>query len=136
MTNTQLFLSIGIPILFNGLLIQMLNNHMHKLSDLQGKLFVERLKNMEDVIDGAAQAYWDQTEYRSVVRAGIFRWWLRLHEKGGKVNEMGCHHKQEGFVDEYIAAAGIADDKKGPLFRAAIGRMGKLSDRPMSRVDA
>jgi site-specific recombinase XerD len=19
------------------------------------------------------------------------RWWLRLHEKGGKVNEMGCH---------------------------------------------
>jgi hypothetical protein len=21
------------------------------------------------------------------------RWWLRLHEKGGKVNEMGCHHK-------------------------------------------
>jgi site-specific recombinase XerD len=23
------------------------------------------------------------------------RWWLRLHEKGGKVNEMGCHHKLE-----------------------------------------
>jgi integrase/recombinase XerD len=21
------------------------------------------------------------------------RWWLRLREKGGKVNEMGCHHK-------------------------------------------
>jgi integrase/recombinase XerD len=64
------------------------------------------------------------------------RWWLRLREKGGKVNEMGCHHKLEGFLDAYIAAAGIADDKKGPLFRAAIGRTGKLSDRPMSRVDA
>lgn len=64
------------------------------------------------------------------------RWWLRLHEKGGKVNEMGCHHKLEQFLDEYIAAAGIAADKKGPLFRAAIGRTGKLSDRPMSRVDA
>jgi integrase len=50
------------------------------------------------------------------------RWWLRLHEKGGKVNEMGCHHKLEEYLDAYIAAAGIADDKKGPLFRAAIVR--------------
>jgi integrase/recombinase XerD len=64
------------------------------------------------------------------------RWWLRLHEKGGKVNEMGCHHKLEEYLDAYIAAADIAKDKKGPLFRAAIGRTGKLSDRPMSRVDA
>jgi site-specific recombinase XerD len=64
------------------------------------------------------------------------RWWLRLQEKGGKVNEMGCHHKLEQYLDEYIAAAGIVDDKKGPLFRAAIGRTKKLSDRPMSRVDA
>ena len=64
------------------------------------------------------------------------RWWLRLKEKGGKVNETGCHHKLEAHLDAYIAAAGIAEDKKGPLFRAAIGRTGKLSDRPMSRVDA
>ena len=64
------------------------------------------------------------------------RWWLRLREKGGKVNEMGCHHKLEQFLDEYMAAAGIAEDKKGPLFRAAIGRTGKLSGRPLSRVDA
>ena len=64
------------------------------------------------------------------------RWWLRLHEKGGKVNEMGCHHKLEEYLDAYIAAAGITKDRKGPLFRAAIGRTGKLSDRPMSRVDA
>jgi integrase/recombinase XerD len=42
----------------------------------------------------------------------------------------------EEYLDAYIAAAGIAGDKKGPLFRAAIGRTGKLSDRPMSRVDA
>ena len=64
------------------------------------------------------------------------RWWLRLKEKGGKVNEMGCHHKLEQYLDEYIAAAGIVQDKKGPLFRAAIGRTGKLSERSMSRVDA
>jgi integrase len=27
------------------------------------------------------------------------RWWLRLREKGGKVNEMGCHHKLEQYLD-------------------------------------
>jgi hypothetical protein len=43
------------------------------------------------------------------------RWWLRLKEKRGKVNEMGCHHKLEQYLDEYITAAGIAEDKKGPL---------------------
>jgi integrase/recombinase XerD len=64
------------------------------------------------------------------------RWWLRLQEKGGKVNEMGCHHKLDQYLDAYIAAAGIAEDKKSPLFRSAIGRTGKLSDRPMSRFDA
>jgi len=64
------------------------------------------------------------------------RWWLRLHEKGGKVNEMGCHHKLEQYLDEYIAAAGIGEDTKSPLFRAAIGKTKKLSDRPMSRFDA
>ena len=42
----------------------------------------------------------------------------------------------KNYLDAYIAAAGIATDKKGPLFCAAIGRTGKLSDRPMSRVDA
>jgi site-specific recombinase XerD len=64
------------------------------------------------------------------------RWWLRLQEKGGKINEMGCHHKLEQYLDEYIAAAEIGEHKKGPLFRAALGKTKKLSDRPMSRFDA
>lgn len=64
------------------------------------------------------------------------RWWLRLQEKGGKVNEMGCHHKLEQFLDEYITAAGIGDDRRGPLFRSAVGRTKRLSAKPMSRVDA
>jgi site-specific recombinase XerD len=50
------------------------------------------------------------------------RWWLRLREKNGKVNEMPCHHKLEEYLDAYIKAAGIADDRKGPLFRAALGK--------------
>ena len=54
------------------------------------------------------------------------RWWLRLHEKNGKLNEMPCHHKLEDYLDAYIEAAGIAGDRKGPLFRAAIGKTRKL----------
>jgi len=30
------------------------------------------------------------------------RWWLRLHEKGGKRHEMPAHHKLEQFLDEYL----------------------------------
>jgi site-specific recombinase XerD len=63
------------------------------------------------------------------------RWWLRLREKNGKVNEMPCHHKLEAYLDAYISAAGIADDRKGPLFRAAIRRTKKLAGHAMSRVD-
>ena len=63
------------------------------------------------------------------------RWWLRLHEKNGKVNEMPCHHKLEEYLDVYIKAAGIADHRKGPLFRAAIGKTKKLGGGAMSRTD-
>ena len=55
------------------------------------------------------------------------RWWVRLHEKGGKRHEMPAHHKLEAFIDEYLAAAGIRDDGKGPLFRSAIGKTGVLT---------
>jgi site-specific recombinase XerD len=64
------------------------------------------------------------------------RWWLRLHEKGGKRHEMPAHHKLEQFLDEYLAAAGIREEGKTPLFRSAAGRTGMLTDRPMHRVDA
>jgi site-specific recombinase XerD len=64
------------------------------------------------------------------------RWWLRLHEKGGKRHEMPAHHKLERFLDEYLDAAGICDGGKTPLFRSAAGKTGTLTDRPMHRVDA
>ncbi|MBB5061649.1 site-specific recombinase XerD [Granulicella aggregans] len=63
------------------------------------------------------------------------RWWLRLHEKNGKVHQMPCHHKLEAYLDAYLAAAGIRQDGKGWLFRSAIGRTGKLTNRPVSRTD-
>lgn len=63
------------------------------------------------------------------------RWWLQLREKNGKVNEMPCHHKLEFYLDEYIKAADIERDRKGPLFRTALGKTGQLSNRPMGRTD-
>ena len=63
------------------------------------------------------------------------RWWLRLHEKGGKRHEMPSHHKLEAFLDEYLAAAGIRDDGKTPC-SAARGRTGTLTGKPMHRIDA
>ena len=64
------------------------------------------------------------------------RWWLRLHEKGGKRHEMPAHHKLEQFLDDYLDAAGIRDGGKSPLFRSALGRTGILTDRPLHRIDA
>jgi site-specific recombinase XerD len=63
------------------------------------------------------------------------RWWLRLREKNGKINEMPCHHKLEAYLDAYIDVAGIEEDCKGPLFRAAIGKTKKLGAGRMSRID-
>ncbi len=42
------------------------------------------------------------------------RWWLRLHEKGGKRHEMPAHRKLEQFLDEYLDATGIRDQGKTP----------------------
>jgi integrase/recombinase XerD len=55
---------------------------------------------------------------------------------GGKRHEMPAHHKLEAFLDEYLAAAGIREDDKGPLFRSASGKTGAPTRNPMSRIDA
>ncbi len=64
------------------------------------------------------------------------RWWLRLHEKGGKRHEMPAHHNLEAYLDAYIEAAGIQEEGKSPLFRSFIRRTGMLTANPMHRVDA
>ena len=64
------------------------------------------------------------------------RWWVRLHEKGGKEHAMPTHHNLEAWMDAYLHAAGIADQKKSPLFRTTPGRTGILTADGMTRVDA
>jgi integrase/recombinase XerD len=64
------------------------------------------------------------------------RTWVRLHEKGGKRHEMPCHHKLETYIEAYTEGARLAGDVKGFLFRTAIGRTGRLSERPMTQADA
>ena len=60
------------------------------------------------------------------------RWWLRLHEKGGRFHEVPAHHLAEQYLDDYIAATGIGADPKGPLFRS-LDRRHQLTDRRIHR---
>jgi len=79
------------------------------------------------------------------------RWWLRLHEKGGKFHEVPAHHKIEEYLDPYLEAlhtqaaprtgvrglAGAQEtDRNAPLFRTAAGRTGMLTGNAMTRNDA
>jgi site-specific recombinase XerD len=64
-------------------------------------------------------------------------WRLRLHEKGGKHHAMPCHHALAEALHAYIAAAGIAEDRKGWLFRTSRGHNATaLSEQPMNQSDA
>ena len=64
-------------------------------------------------------------------------WELRLHEKGGKHHVMPCHHSLAEALRAYTEAAGIADDRKGFLFRTSKGHRGvELALDPMGQPDA
>jgi integrase/recombinase XerD len=62
------------------------------------------------------------------------RSWVRLHEKGGKRHEVPCHHSLDEYLDAWIAAAKISDEKKGPLFRS-FKKGNKLTTNPLTRTD-
>lgn len=62
------------------------------------------------------------------------RLWLRLHEKGGKYQEMPCHHSLEEYLREYIEAADLQD---GPLFQShGRGRGGRPNGRRLHRTES
>ncbi len=67
------------------------------------------------------------------------RLWLRLHEKGGKVHDMPCHHALQDYLHAYIDGCGLACDPKGALFRT-VGRAaeggGELTTTPLAQANA
>ena len=62
------------------------------------------------------------------------RWSFRMHEKGGKFHTVPAHHKAEEYVDAYLDAAGIRNEKWAPLFRT-VNREKQLTANALSRVD-
>jgi site-specific recombinase XerD len=63
------------------------------------------------------------------------RWWIRLHEKGGKHHEVPAHHKLEHYLDVYLEAAGLAGRKGEPLFRT-LDRRRQLTGRRLTPREA
>ena len=63
------------------------------------------------------------------------RWWVRLHEKGGKRHEMPAHHNLEEYMAGYLEAAGHAHEKDTPLFRTAKGKTQQLTRRRMAQPE-
>ncbi len=62
------------------------------------------------------------------------RWWIRLHEKGGKRHEVPAHHNAEEYLYAYLDAAGIRDQQKSPLFRS-VDKQKKITLNPITRTD-
>src|SRR5208337_2764147 len=64
-------------------------------------------------------------------------WTIRLHEKGGKEHRMPCHHALAEMLHAYIAAAGIAEDRRSWLFRTSPRHNAAiLTEKPMDQKDA
>jgi site-specific recombinase XerD len=61
---------------------------------------------------------------------------LCLHEKGGKEHRVPVHHRLVEYLEIYLDAACIRDERGGPLFRSARGRTGELTDRALDPVNA
>ena len=55
------------------------------------------------------------------------RGWVRLHEKGGKVTELPCHHNLDQYLEEWVATSGLGTEPEAPLFPTL--RHGRLTDR-------
>jgi integrase/recombinase XerD len=64
------------------------------------------------------------------------RWWVRLHEKGGKRHEVPAHHNLEACMDAYLHSADLLEAKRSPLFRFARRRTGELTAQALHRIDA
>ncbi len=63
------------------------------------------------------------------------KWWFRFREKNSKMHHVPAHHIANEYLDAYMLAADLVDEKKTPLFRS-VTRHGQLTERAMTRNDA
>jgi integrase len=63
------------------------------------------------------------------------RYWIRLHEKGGRYHEMPLHHKAEEYLLTYMEAANLPGQRATPLFMT-LDRDRNLTAKRMNRNDA
>lgn len=63
------------------------------------------------------------------------RFWIRLHEKGGRYHEMPLHHTAEQYLMDYMDAGMLHGVKGLPLF-CTLGRRRDLTENRMHRNDA
>ena len=66
---------------------------------------------------------------------GKKRWKFRFLEKGGQHHTVAAHHLAQEYVDEYLEAAGIEEQKKSPLFRS-FNRKRQLTERRLHQREA
>lgn len=64
------------------------------------------------------------------------RWWIRLHEKGGKFHEVPVHHTAESYLDAYVDASGLREHPRSSLFRTTRGRSRKLTENGLQEPEA
>lgn len=57
------------------------------------------------------------------------RWKLRIHEKGGQRRTVPVHHKARQYLNSYLDAAGIREERDAPLFQSLRGRTGELTGK-------
>src|SRR3954453_1053391 len=61
---------------------------------------------------------------------------LCLREKGGKEHRVPVHHLLVEYLETYLDAAGIREERAGPLFRSARGRTGALTKGALHPTNA
>lgn len=61
---------------------------------------------------------------------------LCLHEKGGKEHRVPVHHQLVEYLETYLDAAGIGEQRATPLFRSIKGKSGQLTERVLDPVNA
>lgn len=77
-----------------------------------------------------------QMNVEDYYQASQKRWYIRIREKRGKDRQIPVTLKAQEYLDAYIEAAGIGDDRRAPLFRSLHRYHNYLTQRRLMHQDA